>query len=202
MLSALTIESAASLDTKNDLIRIVVATEDWARRCYPLLTRLNVRPITSGWAAARSTGETARVWLRGRAGTHIPVELPDDRVNPLTRPPKSWGIEQPPLSPVERRRRTSMIQQPSAGDARPGRRTLALTGEICDECYVDCLVPLAGDLKRFWQTLQTLILDRDTQAAVTGRNVISVAAFKSLVAATSLLFPMPSSRTSLTPSSG
>ncbi len=67
-----------------------------------------------------------------------------------------------------------------------------LTDEICDECYVDCLEPLAADLKRFWKTLQTLILDRDTQAAVTGRNVISVAAFKSLVAAPSLLFPMPS----------
>jgi hypothetical protein len=69
-----------------------------------------------------------------------------------------------------------------------GDRSL-LTGEVCDECYVDCLEPLAGGLKRFWKMLPTLIPDGDARAAVPGRNVISVAAFKSLVTGALLVVP-------------
>jgi hypothetical protein len=69
-----------------------------------------------------------------------------------------------------------------------GDRSL-LTGEVCDECHVDCLEPLADDFRRFWKTLRTLIPDGDTRAAVPGPNVISVAAFKSLVAGALLIIP-------------
>jgi hypothetical protein len=64
-----------------------------------------------------------------------------------------------------------------------------LTAEVCGECQVECLDPLEDDFKRFWKTLRTILSEGDARHGPPGRNTVSVAAFKSLIAGALLVVP-------------
>jgi Protein of unknown function (DUF2934) len=63
------------------------------------------------------------------------------------------------------------------------------TDEVCDECHAECLEPLEDDLGRFWKTLRPILSDGDADRESRGRNPVSVAAFKSLIAGAFLVVP-------------
>ncbi len=64
--------------------------------------------------------------------------------------------------------------------------SLLFSAQVCDECQADCRDPLDVHCENFWRTLHA---SRDARPAVLGRDVDSLAVFKSLVTSTLLIMP-------------
>ena len=67
-------------------------------------------------------------------------------------------------------------------------QALLSSNRVCDECQADCRDPLGVHCENFWRTLHA---SRDRDQVVLGRDVDSLAVFKSLVTSALLVMPEP-----------
>ena len=65
-------------------------------------------------------------------------------------------------------------------------QALLYSNRVCDECQADCRDPLGVHCENFWRTLHA---SRDRDQVLMGRDVDSLAVFKSMVASALLVMP-------------
>jgi len=165
--------------------------EDWAQKMLPTSDQIQQAAYHIWLGRGQIHGRDRQDWLAAekvltfQLNYRTIVELALDSTTP-----KVLGDR--PIHHCRLCERTSA--HVDFGSPRPVMPGLAgksslLTAEVCDECQVECLDLLEDDFKRFWKTLRTVLSEGHARQALPGRNAVSVAAFKSLIAGALLVVP-------------